>query len=59
MFETLCSDILEIEAELLWEDVAIDFHWDVMFLVMDIIGEWDKFFIAILNNYRIILFYKG
>jgi len=26
MFETLCSDILEIEAELLWEDVAIDFH---------------------------------
>jgi hypothetical protein len=59
MFETLCSDILEIEAELLWEDVAIDFHWDVMFLVMDIIGEWDKFFIVILNNYRIILFYKG
>ena len=59
MFETFCSDILEIEAELLWEDVAIDFHWDVMFLVMDIIGEWDKFFIVILNNYRIILFYKG
>lgn len=59
MFETLCSDILEIEAELLWEDVAIDFHWDVMFLVKDIKGEWDKFFIVILNNYRIILFYKG
>jgi hypothetical protein len=39
MAEIFCSDILEMEAELLWEDVAIDFHYDAMFLVMDIIGE--------------------
>ena len=54
MFETFCSDVLEIDAELLWEDDAIDFQLDAMFFVMDIIGEWDKFFIIILIYYRII-----